>query len=659
MNWALLLATALLTAAVVSVPPVREVVKRTSLRVWSARPRGGLLPDDVWARRHARIVAVLWAHVPAIVLFAAVTGRGWLHGAIESTPVVLTALLARSPSACRAARAAMATLGLVTTSAILVHLSGGLTEMHFHFFVVIGIITLYQDWLPFLLALGFVILHHGVMGAIDPRSVYDHADAYAHPWKWAMIHGGFVLAASMVYLSAWRLNEEVFLHDPLTNLANRRLFEERLSHAVLRGARDTRPIMVLFLDVDDFKTVNDSLGHAAGDQLLITVAERLTQCVRAADTVCRLGGDEFAVLLEGADPEYANALAERLLGVLHAPMILHGKEVSVTASIGIAGNFADQDADGMLRDADAAMYAAKRNGKAHYSFFEPTMHESLSQRVEMHAELQRAVKEGEFLVYYQPTLELATSKLTGVEALVRWDHPTRGVVPPGEFIPLAEETGLIVPIGRWVLAESCRQVHVWNQLVPAAEALTLHVNMSARQLQAATLTEDVAAILGESGFEPRNLVLEITEGVLVHDPEAAIAKLNEIKRLGVRLAIDDFGTGYSSLSYLQRFPIDILKIDKSFVDHVTDGGTASALARAIVKLGPTLGLEVVAEGIETAEQAEELRALQCDQGQGYYFSHPLPAEDLGSVLAAWTASMEADRLAISAGPLVGEYAETP
>src|SRR5581483_7960128 len=305
----------------------------------------------------------------------------------------------------------------------------------------------------------------------------------------------------------------------------------------------------------------------------------------------------------------------------------HGKEVSVTASIGIAGNFADQDADGMLRDADAAMYAAKRNGKAHYSFFEPTMHESLSQRVEMHAELQRAVKEGEFLVYYQPTLELATSKLTGVEALVRWDHPTRGVVPPGEFIPLAEETGLIVPIGRWVLAESCRQVHVWNQLVPAAEALTLHVNMSARQLQAATLTEDVAAILGESGFEPRNLVLEITEGVLVHDPEAAIAKLNEIKRLGVRLAIDDFGTGYSSLSYLQRFPIDILKIDKSFVDHVTDGGTASALARAIVKLGPTLGLEVVAEGIETAEQAEELRALQCDQGQGYYFSHPLPAED--------------------------------
>jgi diguanylate cyclase (GGDEF)-like protein len=640
LNWVLLLATGIVAAAVVSAPRVRRIVKRAVLQMWSARPRGGMLPEDVWARRHNRIVAVLWAHIPAIVLFAGVSGRGWLHGLIESTPVALTAFLAKSPTACRAARAAMATLGLVTTSAILVHLSGGLTEMHFHFFVVIGIITLYQDWLPFLLALGFVVLHHGVMGAIDPRSVYDHADAYAHPWKWALIHGGFVLAASTVYLSAWRLNEEAFLHDPLTNLANRRLFEERLSHALLRGTRDSRPIMVLFLDVDEFKTVNDSLGHSAGDQLLITVGERLTQCVRAADTVSRLGGDEFAILLEGADAQYANALAERLLGVLHAPMVLQGKEVSVTASIGIAGNLTQPDADAILRDADAAMYAAKRNGKAHYSFFEPTMHEFVSQRVQLHAELQRAVKEGEFVVYYQPTLELATSKMTGVEALVRWNHPTRGVVPPGEFIPLAEETGLIVPIGRWILAEACRQVQVWNRLAPANQALTLHVNISARQLQASTLSGDITAILEQSAFDPQHLVLEITEGVLVHDPEAAIAKLNEIKALGVRLAIDDFGTGYSSLSYLQRFPIDILKIDKSFVDHVTDGGNASALARAIVKLGPTLGLEVVAEGIETAEQADELRALQCDQGQGYYFSKPLPADDLASVLAARTASAE-------------------
>jgi diguanylate cyclase (GGDEF)-like protein len=638
LNWALLLATGIVAAALLSAPPLRRILKRTLLRMWTARPRGGLLPEDVWTRRHNRIVAVVWAHIPAIVLFAGLGGRGWLHGLVESTPVAFTAVLARSPAACRAARAAMATLGLVTCSAILVHLSGGLTEMHFHFFVVIGIITLYQDWLPFLLALGFVVLHHGVMGAIDPRSVYDHADAYAHPWKWAMIHGGFVLAASTVYLSAWRLNEEAFLHDPLTKLANRRLFEERLSHALLRGTRDNRPVMVLFLDVDDFKTVNDSLGHAAGDQLLITVGERLTQCVRAADTVSRLGGDEFAILLEGADPQYANALAERLLGVLHAPMTLHSKEVSVTASIGIAGNLAQQEADDILRDADAAMYAAKRNGKAHYSFFEEKMHEFVSQRVEMHAELQRAVQQGEFVVYYQPTLELATSKMTGVEALVRWNHPTRGVVSPAEFIPLAEETGLIVPIGRWILAEACRQVQVWNHLARANQALTLHVNMSARQLQSATLTAEIAAILEQSGFDPGHLVLEITEGVLVHDPEAAIAKLNEIKTLGVRLAIDDFGTGYSSLSYLQRFPIDILKIDKSFVDHVTDGGHASALARAIVKLGPTLGLEVVAEGIETAEQADELRALQCDQGQGYYFSRPLPADDLASVLAARTAS---------------------
>jgi diguanylate cyclase (GGDEF)-like protein len=257
----------------------------------------------------------------------------------------------------------MATLGLVTTSAILVHLSGGLTEMHFHFFVVIGIITLYQDWLPFLLALGFVVVHHGVMGAIDPRSVYDHADAYAHPWKWAMIHGGFVLAASTVYLSAWRLNEEAFLHDPLTNLANRRLFEERLSHAVLRGTRDSRPIMVLFLDVDDFKTVNDSLGHDAGDRLLVLAAERLLHATRGCDTVARLGGDEFAILLDGVrDPLEAAAVAERVVAALGTPFTLGERQLRIGGSVGIAFAAPIDSADDLLRNADVAMYHAKSGG---------------------------------------------------------------------------------------------------------------------------------------------------------------------------------------------------------------------------------------------------------------------------------------------------------
>ena len=450
-------------------------------------------------------------------------------------------------------------------------------------------------------------------------------------------------------------------HDSLTDLPNRVLLAERLNQAIARATRHSGRFAVLVVDLDRFKAINDSLGHIAGDELLQEVARRLSALLRREDTLARLGGDEFVLVVDQiSSPQDAEVVARKVLAEVALPTKLQGLDVHVSPSVGISVCPDDgADAETLLQHADAAMYDAKKKGRNTFQFFAPAMNAFARERLELESGLRNALAQREFELHFQPKVDIASGHIESAEALIRWRHPKRGLIPPGGFIPLAEETGLIVPIGRWVLAESCRQVHVWNQLVPAAEALTLHVNMSARQLQAATLTEDVAAILGESGFEPRNLVLEITEGVLVHDPEAAIAKLNEIKRLGVRLAIDDFGTGYSSLSYLQRFPIDILKIDKSFVDHVTDGGTASALARAIVKLGPTLGLEVVAEGIETAEQAEELRALQCDQGQGYYFSHPLPAEDLGSVLAAWTASMEADRLAISAGPLVGEYAETP
>jgi diguanylate cyclase (GGDEF)-like protein/PAS domain S-box-containing protein len=427
-------------------------------------------------------------------------------------------------------------------------------------------------------------------------------------------------------------------HDALTGLANRALFADRLAHALARTDRGRTPVAVLFVDLDDFKAVNDGSGHGAGDALLTAVAERLRQVLRPGDTVARLGGDEFAVLLEDADTARAETTAERLLAVLAQPFPAAEAEVRITASVGIAiGAAGLHDSDELLRHADVAMYAAKEAGKGRSAVFAADMDSAIIGQLRMKAELTRAVERGEFTVHYQPTVELASGRLAGVEALVRWEHPERGLVPPLDFIPLAERTGLIVPIGRFVLREACRQMRTWQDAYPAEPPMTVSVNLSARELDEPGLVGSVRAALQESGLDAAHLVLEITESLLLVDLPATLRKLSELRALGVRLAVDDFGTGYSSLAYLENLPVDILKIDKSFVDRIgttgpADGSDQPVMVSAISRLGHALHLQLVAEGIEQQEQVRTLQNLACQYGQGYFFARPLPSEALTALL---------------------------
>lgn len=426
-----------------------------------------------------------------------------------------------------------------------------------------------------------------------------------------------------------QLRHQAF-HDPLTGLANRALFVDRVEHALARGGRDGMRVAVLFVDLDDFKTINDSLGHNGGDEVLVAVAGRLRECLRPGDTFARFGGDEFAVLVEDTSLSNATSVAYRIVDALGQPFSVGGREVMVHASVGI--EFAEAQGtrtDELLRNADVAMYVAKGKGKARYQLFDPSMHTAALRRLEIKADLRRAVEKDEFVLHYQPIVSLNGGALLGIEALVRWNHPERGLLPPIDFISVAEQTGLIAPLGRWVLREACRQATKWPLSNPG---ISLSVNVSTTQFQQPGLVEDVANALWDSGLDPSILTLEITESVLIHDTDAVIEKLHRLKDFGVKVAVDDFGTGYSSLGYLKRFPIDILKIDKSFIDGVGNGSEEAAIAQAIIKLGGSLGLEVVAEGIELPEQIDALQLLRCDRGQGFFFSAPVDAETMGGLL---------------------------
>ena len=750
-------------------------LKRTVLAVL---PAGDPLPDGAWAKRHRAILVLLWLHVPALAIVGTVTQHGFLHSMMEASIVAVLAMGGTLSGFGRLKRSAFTTVGLIASSAILVHFSEGLIEMHFHFFVMVAIVTLYQSWLPFLLAIAFVVLHHGTVGILSPGSVFNHGSAISDPWKWALIHGMFIAGASAAGLAAWKLNEvgmaaermarneleganselaaaqsmasigswdwhvssgrvwwseelyrimgqmsgaytptvEGFLklvdhadrdrvqaiigrsgitgkdfqyvtrivrpdrsvrviealgravvdpageaihmsgtvqditdrkaleekvehqafHDSLTDLANRALFLDRVEHALLRQSRGTSALAVLFVDLDDFKAVNDSMGHAIGDDLLIEVSLRVSGLLRPADTVARLGGDEFAILLEDIEEvDYAESVAQRILDLLTTPFSVGGSELFVTASIGMAFSSpkAPLPSGELMSQADTAMYAAKRQGKGRVERFRTGMEEEAVERLRLRADLQQAVDNSQFVLHYQPVVTLDSGQITGVEALIRWEHPERGLIGPADFIPFAEENGLIMPIGHWVIKEACRTATRWSAESAEDRPLTIAVNISGVRFRHPGFVEELTEVLDETGLDPSRLVLEITEGILVQDADQVAGRLAELKKLGVSVAIDDFGTGYSSLSYLRKFPIDILKVDKTFIDSVAMGPEESALARAIIKLGHTLGLTVIAEGVEEGLQASALQALGCEYGQGFLFAKPLDLNALEALLA--------------------------
>jgi diguanylate cyclase (GGDEF)-like protein/PAS domain S-box-containing protein len=695
------------------------------------------------------MVRLLWAHAVVLLAWGLAIHNPLWHAAVDSAPLFLCGAVASLPGLTRQSRAAAVCIGLLSASAVIVHLMHGAIEAHFHFFVTVSVLAFYEAWFPYLLAFGFVLAHHGILGVLAPESVYNHGAAVAHPWRWAAIHAGYIAVLGVVNLVHWRLNEDarafaadtderfrsafeeapigmalvgldgvvqsanvalservggdpagrqladlVFPgdlagrqfpsagdefelrfrdgrawgqwrhshlagsdgqprawishcidvskhrhaeeelswqadHDALTGLPNRELFLERLSGHLSRRAG---LVAVLLVDLDDFKVVNDSLGHGAGDRLISAVAERLARVLRPDDVIARFGGDEFTVLLPGVtSDDDALRVAHRLADTLREPVVIDGESRYVSASVGIACSAPDEsiDAHALLRDADSAMYRAKDLGKGRCEVFDATMRREAVERLELEDGLRHALDEGELRLVYQPVVALADGGITGVEALLRWHHPLHGVIAPMRFIPLAERNGLIIPIGAWVLHEACLQLAAWGD-----ETLTMAVNVSARQLGTSDLVETVTSALEVAGVEPRRLCLEITETAMMADPTALSDTMLALKGIGVRLAVDDFGVGYASLRQLRELlPVDILKIDKSFVDGITSDADDAAIVEGVVRLAHSLGLKAVAEGVETAEQLAMLRAWSCQAGQGYHFARPIDPDGVARLLS--------------------------
>jgi diguanylate cyclase (GGDEF)-like protein/PAS domain S-box-containing protein len=714
-------------------------------------PHGRTLGAEDWDRRHRAIIVVLAFYVVGLVAFGKYRGYDWGHLAIDGGAVAAFTVWAAQPLGGRKLRSTLASLGLLTAASMGVHLSGGSIEAHFQFFVVITLLMLYQDWLPFLVAIAYVVGEHGIVGVLLPTAVYNHGAARSNPWLWATIHGAFVLAASAANMAHWRLSEadheraqatelsyrrlfagnpqpmwvydsqtmafldvndaaiahygfsrEEFLkmtildirppedsssilehvthseemetsgpwrhvtkdgrqilvqisshripfgttgarhvmaedvtereslvnqlrhqafHDSLTGLPNRALLLDRMSVMVQQARRAGTSVAVLFCDLDGFKPINDSLGHAMGDDLLRQVAQRFAATLRAHDTLARLGGDEFVAVCEVETEHAAILLAERLGEALSTPIELSGHQVRISASIGIALSAGlDVVPDEFLRNADIAMYRAKNRDRGRFEVFDSAMHERAVHRLSLEQDLRPAMGRDEFRLHYQPLVASSDRRLLGFEALVRWEHPTRGLVPPDEFIPIAEDSGFILTLGAWVLGEACRQVAEWS--TTSKSDLRVSVNVSARQLADPGLCPYIESTLKATGLKPSALVLEITESVLMANIEASFQRLDEIKKLGVGVSVDDFGTGYSSLSYLSKVPLDYLKIDRSFVASLETDQRARVLASTVVNLARNLGVRSVAEGVETEGQYAILSALGCDLLQGYLLGRP-------------------------------------
>jgi diguanylate cyclase (GGDEF)-like protein/PAS domain S-box-containing protein len=469
-------------------------------------------------------------------------------------------------------------------------------------------------------------------------------------WRWIQFYAHLTLdqedgvagiSGTLDDITERKLAEEKLrhyvLHDALTGLANRTLFMDRLDHAITRNKRrQGSTFAVLFMDLDRFKVINDSLGHVTGDQLLIAIAHRLTNCLRSEDTVARFGGDEFTILLEDiSGPEEATQIADRIQDEISQPFDLNGQKVFTSTSIGITMNEtgAERPQD-LLRNADTALYKAKADGKARYALFDLGMHESAVKLQQLETDLRKALEKDEFQVYYQPFISLENDRVLGFEALIRWQHPERGMVLPADFIPVAEETGLIVPIGWKMLHESCRQMREWQLLNPESGGMMISVNLSSRQFLQPDLLDQIKAALADTGLSPHSLTLEITESVLMENAEIITTNLFELREMGIRLALDDFGTGYSSLSYLHRFPVNSLKIDRSFIARINQKGENTELVRTIITMAHNLGIEVTAEGVETSEQLKQLRFLKCEAAQGYLIAHPAAPASAGNWLNA-------------------------
>lgn len=575
---------------------------------------------------------MLWAHIVALAIVWPLSADGPWEGLGGLVLAAALAALASLGLAGRTVRMAAATLGLLVSIATLALTLGvDSTRASAYAFLALAILALYQSWLPMLLLVGVLTADRAIASAAAFTAVAQ-AGAVASGWL-QNEQLAYLLITAVVYHVAWRFSEHQTLYDPLTRLESRQLLGNG-AEGKRGGGQERAGQAVLILDLDGFAMINQSLGHQAGDALLIAIANRLKGCLRRGDEIARHGGDEFVILLrQVSTQQQALQVAQRIHDSLREPFALDGHDVFLSASIGIAlADGPSADHDRLLRGAALALARAKAEGKDRTVVFEPEMESGALARLELETDLHHAVERGEFTVYYQPILDLATEQLIGVEALVRWQHPRRGLVSPGEFIAHAESTGLIVPIGRFVLEVACRQVRQWRLEHWRHARLLLSVNLSAKHFDQPTLAEEIADVLARTGLPAGALQIEITESTMMRDRAASVRTLRSLKSLGVRLAMDDFGTGYSSLAYLARFPIDALKIDRSFIANLQDDPDSVAIVQAIIALAEALGLTVTAEGIETIRQLWCLRALGCHQGQGYLFARPMSADEFSALL---------------------------